>query len=88
MKPEEIKAELMKQGYTQGMLAEVLSCTPSLVCKVINRKAQSYRIALAVAKSISLPIDRVFPEIEYRPNRNCENYKAKIQQLKEIIHSA
>ncbi|RUO48966.1 MULTISPECIES: helix-turn-helix domain-containing protein [Pseudidiomarina] len=64
MTPQEISKAINKKGFDQGAIAHALNCSPSLISKIINRKAISMRVAKAVALTIELPLLEVFPEYE------------------------
>lgn len=70
MTPEQIKLELFKRRtkVTQSSIARDLGVTPQAVANTINRKLSSERIRIAVAASIELPVEHVFPEY-------CQNRK-------------
>ena len=76
----------MAKGYNQSMLAEVMDCSPSLVNKVIWRRAVSLRIANAIARVLGEPCENVFPELSDRQIRKEERL-ARLQELKDILLS-
>ena len=86
MESEIIKNKLMSKGYNQSMLAEVIDCSPSLVSKVIWRRAVSLRVANAIATVIGEPRENVFPELGERKIGKKERL-AKLQELKDILFS-
>lgn len=89
MSPELIKVKLAERGYTVGMLASVLERSPSLVSKVINRKVSSMIVVRAIAKALALPVTEVFPEIKPeflgRSYTQTNDYKAKHNELKQLL---
>lgn len=64
MESKQILREMKERGFEQTLLALALGKSPSLISKVIHRKAKSYSVALAIAKLIELPISQVFPEYQ------------------------
>lgn len=85
MDANEIKNELYRRGFNLNMLAEALSCSSSLVSKVISRKARSRRVALAIAKSINLDILDVFPELRQVRSTDRAQRESKLRELREIL---
>ena len=79
-----IREELYSKGFNQSILAEVIGCSPSLVNKVINRKAVSLRVADAIAKAIELPRLKVFPELGDR-KLIVEDRSEKLKRLRELL---
>jgi lambda repressor-like predicted transcriptional regulator len=80
MDSNEIKHALAKKGCSISILARALDLSVSAVSNTINRKGNSHRIAVAVAKVIGKPIEQVFPDIptyseSYVPDtKKQENY--------------
>jgi Helix-turn-helix. len=64
MTPQEITKAINKAGFDQGAIASALNCSPSLISKIINRKAISMRVARAIALTIERPLLEVFPDYE------------------------
>lgn len=87
MTPREINQRIKTKGFDQGAIAHALNCSPSLISKIINRKAISMRVAKAVALTIELPLLEVFPEYErlVRPalskEQQQEALKSKFSEL-------
>src|SRR5690554_1323617 len=87
MTPQEISKAINKKGFDQVAIAHALNCSPSLISKIINRKAISMRVAKAVALTIELPLLDVFPEYErlVRPTltkeQQREALKSKFSEL-------
>lgn len=87
MTPREINQRIKTKGFDQGAIAHALNCSPSLISKIINRKAISMRVAKAVALTIELPLLDVFPEYErlVRPTltkeQQREALKSKFSEL-------
>lgn len=90
MKPEHIKAELTKRGYTLTMVAEAIGKSPSLISKVVSGKAVSYDAATAVAKAIDLPLSMVFPETYEQKNqrgfKKTDAYQQKLGELRALLN--
>lgn len=84
MDSKSISKELHSLGFNQSVLAEAIGCSPSLVNKVINRKAVSLRIAEAISKVIGQPRTKVFPELGDR-KVIPESRQAQVNRLKEIL---
>lgn len=92
MKSEEIKMELSKKGFSLTMIADVLGKSPSMVSKVVNGSATSLMIADCISRILNRNISDVFPNL-YDSNfgkfyRNTKGYRAKRQELKEILASS
>ncbi len=85
MDSKEIKYRLIEKGFDQQMLADVLNCSSSLVSKVIHRKARSQRVARAIAKSISLDVYEVFPELEGSKTMNKTLRNSKMKELRLLL---
>lgn len=84
MYAREINERLVDAGLSQSAIANVLGCSPSLLSKVINRKATSTRIAKAVAKILQLPVLQVFPDYESHLKQNrysLEEAEKKVRLL-------
>lgn len=84
MDSKSIREALHSLGFNQSMLAEAIGCSPSLINKVINRKAVSLRIAEAISKVIGQPRIKVFPELGDR-KVITETRQAQVSRLKEIL---
>ncbi len=67
------------------MLAEALNCSSSLDSEVISRKAHSHRVALAIAKSVSLGNLVVFPELRQVNSTDRTQRELKVHELREIL---
>ncbi|RUO32178.1 transcriptional regulator [Aliidiomarina sedimenti] len=63
MQKDQIKKGLADKGYDFSLLAEVIGKSPSLVSKVVSRKARSALVAHAIAKALGIPVETVFPDI-------------------------
>ncbi|WP_417657115.1 hypothetical protein [Pseudidiomarina aestuarii] len=85
MDANEIKNQLYQNDFDLQMLADVLNCSSSLVSKVIHRKARSQRVARAIAKSISLNVYDVFPELEGSKTMNKTLRKSKLEELRLLL---
>lgn len=89
MKPEEIKRSIYRQGFTLGMLAEVLQKSPNLISKVIHGKARSVAVAQSVSKVLGLTLNDVFPcqydSYHERGYTGSPAYKTKQEELRELL---
>lgn len=89
MKPEHIKAELTKRGYTLTMVAEAIGKSPSLLSKVVSGKAVSYEVASKIATAIEKPLAQVFPGTyalkRQRDFKNSEAYRQKLGELRALL---
>jgi transcriptional regulator with XRE-family HTH domain len=63
MTPLEIKCLLLTKNISQRSIAINIGKSSSAISQVINRKATSKTIAIAISQSLGLPIEAVFPEI-------------------------
>ncbi|MRJ41059.1 helix-turn-helix domain-containing protein [Idiomarina sp. FenBw--71] len=88
MDSAKIKKELRRRGFDYSMLAEALNKSPSLISKVVARKAKSQPVALAIAKALELEIEEVFPDVEayhHKPLTPAER-EQKQQELKALLN--
>lgn len=89
MDADRIKNEIYRRGYSIGMIAEVIDRSPSLISKVINKKAKSHSVAHAIARIVELDIAQVFPNIYENtvPSRKNNNtrYKEKKIELAKLL---
>ncbi|RWU09218.1 helix-turn-helix domain-containing protein [Pseudidiomarina gelatinasegens] len=87
MLSKNISQALNKEGFSQTAIAKVLGCSPSLISKVINRKAVSTRVALSISKLLELQLLEVFPEYSKLANAHKRDKRVvdlRIKQLLEI----
>lgn len=62
MLSSDISKALNQEGFSQTAIAKVLGCSPSLISKVINRKATSTKVAMSISKLLEREFIEVFPE--------------------------
>ena len=62
METIEIKVALLRAGVTQTKIAKQTGVAPSIVNRVIQGKVVSRHVAQAVADSIGLRLEEVFPK--------------------------
>lgn len=87
MYAKEINERLVDAGLSQSAIANVLGCSPSLLSKVINRKATSTRIAKAVAKVLQLPLLHVFPDYEKHLKQNLYSPEEAVKKVRLLLSS-
>lgn len=87
MYAKEINDRLVDAGFSQSAIANVLGCSPSMLSKVINRKATSTRIAKAVAKVLQLPVLQVFPDYEKHLKQNLYSPEETEQRIRVLLGS-
>ncbi|MCU0589889.1 MAG: helix-turn-helix domain-containing protein [Desulfobacterales bacterium] len=63
MEPKEIRIEFIRKDLTQTKVARDIGVSPSLVQRVIFRKAVSRPVSQGIADALGLPIEFVFPEL-------------------------
>ncbi|MDN7136388.1 helix-turn-helix domain-containing protein [Pseudidiomarina terrestris] len=89
MTPDEIKAEIIKKGFSLTMIADVLGKSPSMVSKVVNGSATSLLIADCISRILDRPIHEVFPNLYdesfAKTYKTSKSYKAKKEELKELL---
>lgn len=89
MTPDEIIFSIRQKGYSLSMIAEVLQKSPSMISKVINRRAKSFPIAQAISKILERKVSDVFPslyESDDQPVRkNMPGYMDKRRELESIL---
>lgn len=82
---ETIKTELRNKGYSMSMIADALGCTPVNVHQVCQGKNNSYRVAKAVATTLELTVNDVFPtsyqDVQNFPTSRAERIEALKQRL-------
>ena len=61
MTPTQIKIELLKRKTSQSEIAELIFKSRQMVSMVINGKARSRKIEIAIAASINKDVEKVFP---------------------------
>jgi lambda repressor-like predicted transcriptional regulator len=61
MKPNEIKAELIKFNITGAEIAKKAGCSKQYVSAIIHRSRTNSAIELIIAEAVGKPIDEVFP---------------------------
>lgn len=84
MDSNEITNRLNLEGFSQSAIAEVLGCSPSLISKVINRRARSAKVAVAISKLIKFDVLKVFPEYQMlirRHERSATDTKKMIRKI-------
>lgn len=69
MDPKEIKIEFIRKDLSQSILARRIGVSPSLVQRVIHRKAVSRPVSQAIADELGMALYDVFPELA--ENRRC-----------------
>lgn len=89
MDKKQIKKELAKRGFDYSMLADALNKSPSLISKIVGRKAKSRPVANAIAKVLGMDIKEVFPDVEEyhteaRPANEAEREK-RLSNLKSLL---
>lgn len=62
MHPADIKALIQKSGASSAEIARRLKCTPNAVSLVINGHATSARIAREIARTVSRPVAKLWPD--------------------------
>lgn len=87
MDADKIIDSLSREGFTQTLIADVLECSPSLISKVIHRKATSVRIAQVIAKLIERPVLQVFPEYELLLQFRIDSDDDKKRRIRELLNS-
>lgn len=61
MHPEDIKAQLRKNGIAAARIAEQLDTTPAHISNVIHQRSRSERVAIAIANALHLPVNTIWP---------------------------
>lgn len=87
MDADKIINSLSRKGFSQTLIADVLECSPSLISKVIHRKATSVRIAQAIAKLLQRPVLQVFPEYELLLQARIDSDDDKKQRIRKLLDS-
>lgn len=91
MDASEIKASLSTRGYSLSLIADAMERSPSLISKVVCRKATSIDVAKAIAKVIGKPLEEVFPDVPgYQrrliPSRSeTAEYQKVVKRLRTTI---
>ena len=62
MLPNEINTKIAAKGYPATLIAEALKVKPASVSAVINNTSDSKRIAKAIAVTLDMKIEEVFPD--------------------------
>ncbi|MFQ3191532.1 MAG: lambda repressor-like predicted transcriptional regulator [Paraglaciecola sp.] len=84
---ETIKTELRNKGYSMSMIADALGCTPVNVHQVCKGTNNSYRVAKAVATTLELAVNDVFPT-SYQDVQNFPTSRQqRIDDLKQRLAS-
>jgi len=60
MKPNEIKAEILRAGYSQRRLAEELGCSESQLSQVINGHRINEPIRIKLARKLNRSVEKMF----------------------------
>jgi transcriptional regulator with XRE-family HTH domain len=63
MDAKDIKIEFIRKDLSQTIVARRLGVSPSLVQRVINRKAVSRPVSQGIADAIGKDLSEVFPEL-------------------------
>lgn len=84
MDRNQIQKELNALGYNLSIVAEAIEKSPSLVSKVIARKAKSRFVAEALCKILQKPIEEVFPDIPEYGLPTPVSSSDKENRIKEI----
>jgi len=71
MEPKEIKIALIRKEIDQSTVARQLGVSPSIVQRVIHRKAVSRRVSQGIADALCLDLHEVFPELYERRRAAC-----------------
>jgi len=61
MKPNQIRAELIRRNITGAEIAQKAGCSKQYVSAIIHRSRTNSAIELMIAEAIGKPIDEVFP---------------------------
>lgn len=72
MHPADINAALIKRGYTQTRIAELVGATQAFVSNVVHNRTKSRPVANAIAAAIDKPVNEIWPGVyegEVRPGR-------------------
>lgn len=69
MDAKEIKIEFIRRDISQTAVAEMLNVSPSLVQRVITRKAVSRKVMDGISAAIGKETVEVFPELAERQGR-------------------
>jgi lambda repressor-like predicted transcriptional regulator len=77
VKPNEIKAELIKNGVTLREVADQAECLPSQVTMCINGNGLYQRVREVIAGILNKPVNRVFTTHHPKPKRTRVNRAAK-----------
>lgn len=64
MNADQIIKHLAELEYNQTLIAAALNRSPSLVSKVIHRRAKSMPVANLIAKILGMDLNQVFPEYQ------------------------
>jgi transcriptional regulator with XRE-family HTH domain len=73
MTHKEIRILMLQKGVTQAQIARDLNVTRAAICHVLKGELPSHRIRRAVAKSLRVPISRLWP-----PEKNKKQKKTKL----------
>lgn len=71
MDAKEIKIEFILKDINQSIIARRLGVSPSLVQRVIHRKAVSRPVSQGIADAIGKELLDVFPELVDCRDRSC-----------------
>lgn len=63
MDAKEIKIEFIRKDINQTTVARRIGVSPSLVQRVIHRKAVSRPVSQGISDALELPLSEVFPEL-------------------------
>lgn len=67
MHPADINAALIKRGYNQTRIADILDVRQCHVSHVIYGRIKSNRVAAAIAAAIDTPISQIWPGVYDAP---------------------
>jgi len=82
MQSQEILKILKTKNLNYSLVAEALgNISPPHVSAVARRKAQSLRVAKAIAKAVGEPIEQVFPDMpSYHTKESRKERVAKLRK--------
>lgn len=85
MEAKQIIKKLNERGYNQMMIAAAIERSPSLVSKVIHRKAKSYTVANLISNILEMDINDVFPSDQYDATKRYghKEFDSKVRFIRE-----
>jgi len=69
MKPVEIKAEILRRGWSQKALARKIGCSESQLSQVINGHRVNQPLRQKLARKLGLQVKQVFGKHHPQPSR-------------------